>query len=118
MNNNKEKEITIDEWIWVIFIILSIMNILGDELEKKFYKEKDISSKNLSKSIFTLTVLTSFFIYIYLSYRQYQELNKNINKNINIYKLRYFASILVVIASSLYLYCQLTNKEDENPSLV
>ena len=120
MNNNKEKELTIDEWIWVIFIILSIMNILGDELEKKFYKEKDISSKNLSKSIFTLTVLVSFFIYIYLSYRRYQVIqrNKQENKSTNICETRFFASILVVIASFLYLYCQLTDKEDVNPSLV
>ena len=42
MNNQKEKELTIDEWIWIIFIILSIMNILGDELEKKFYRERVI----------------------------------------------------------------------------
>ena len=113
MNNQKEKELTIDEWIWIIFIILSIMNILGDELEKKFYHERDISSKNLSKSIF-------FFIYIYLSYRQYQviQTNKQNNKNTTICETRFFASILVVIASFLYLYCQLNDKEDINPSLV
>ena len=96
------------------------MNILGDELEKKFYRERDISSKNLSKSIFTLTVLISFFIYIYLSYRQYQviQTNKQNNKNTTICETRFFASILVVIASFLYLYCQLNDKEDINPSLV
>ena len=35
MNNDKERELRVDEWIWVIFIILSIFNIFGDELEKK-----------------------------------------------------------------------------------
>ena len=118
--NNKEKELTVDEWIWVIFIILSIMNIVGDELEKQVYREKDISSKNLSKSIFTLTVLISFFIYIYLAYKRYQvmKIKKKEGKNIDICQTRLFASILVVIASFLYLYCQLTDKEDVNPSLV
>lgn len=120
MNNDKERELRVDEWIWVIFIILSIFNIFGDELEKKFYREKDISSKNLSKSIFTLTVLVSFFIYVYLSYRKYQAFSRNKaeGKNTDICEMRFFASILVVIASFLYLYCQLTDKEDVNPSLV
>ena len=120
MKNEKEKELVVDEWIWVIFIILSVFNIFGDELEKKFYREKDLSSKNLSKTIFTLTVLVSFFIYIYLSYRKYQVISKNKaqGKKTDICETRFFASVLVVIASFLYLYCQLNDQDDVNPSLV
>ena len=36
VDNERVKEIVIDEWIWVVFIILSALNIGGDELEKKY----------------------------------------------------------------------------------
>ena len=51
MNNNNElKEVTINEWIWIIFLILSIANIFGDEIEKKSLLEKkchDEKARNL-----------------------------------------------------------------------
>lgn len=34
MNNNKINELKIDEYIWIIFIILSTLNIMGDESKK------------------------------------------------------------------------------------
>ena len=32
--NNELREVTINEWIWIVFVILSLLNIYGDELEK------------------------------------------------------------------------------------
>ena len=34
-NNNILTELTVDEWIWIIFIILSILNIYGDYVKKR-----------------------------------------------------------------------------------
>ncbi len=118
--NEKLKDLTIDEWIWVVFIILSLFNIYGDELEKKFYREKNPNAKSLSKNIFTFTVFISFLIYFYLGYKRYKVMKFRQENNLetNICQTRFFASFLVVIASFLFLYCQLTDKEDINPSIV
>lgn len=117
---SKLVELREDEWVWVIFIILSIFNICGDELEKKFYMKNDNTSRELSKGIFTLTVLISFFLYIYLSYKKYKVLkyNRENNLRVDICEKRFIASILVVVASFLYLYCQVNDSDDINPSLV
>ena len=119
-DNTRIKELTIDEWIWVIFIILSIMNIIGDEFEKNFCRYHTDHDKSLSKKIFTITVFISFLIYTYICYQRYQTLNKNQSNTFkkNICETRFFGSLLVVIASFLFLYCQLTDKEDQNPSLL
>ena len=114
------KELTIDELIWIIFIILSLLNIFGDELEKKICYYHNKQDKNISKKIFTFTVFISFLIYSYIFYQRYQTFEKNknnINKK-NICQTRLFGSILVLIASALFLSCQLTDKEDENPNIL
>ena len=118
--NQKQKltELTIDEWIWIIFIILSILNIVGDELDKDYCLYQNITEKSLSKKIFNLTVFISFLIYAYLAYRGYNRLNNDIklNQNIDLAKSRLFANILVLIASFILLYDQIKEPLPENPT--
>ena len=82
IDRERVSELVIDEWIWVAFIILSALNIGGDELEKKYcYHQKVVENEmDLSKKIFTLTVFGSFLIYIYLAYRNCKKYNKLIDK--------------------------------------
>lgn len=121
--NNKDKErineLVIDEWIWVVFIILSALNIGGDEIEKKYCINHEEKDKNLSKKIFKITVLSSFLIYLYLASKnckKYHMLKKE-NQDTQLIATRCFASILVVIASSMFLYAQLKDSQPTNPSI-
>lgn len=114
------KELRIDEWIWVVFIILSALNIFGDELEKDYYTQHNIQKDKTAKKIFTITVFISFLIYCYLAYQRYQRVQilKTTNKNTELEEMRLFASILVVIASIIFLYYQLESTSTSNPSIV
>lgn len=121
IDRERVSELVIDEWIWVAFIILSALNIGGDELEKKYcYHKKVVENEmDLSKKIFTLTVFGSFLIYIYLAYRNCKKYNKlkQCNDDISLIRIRCFASLLVVFASLLFLYAQLHDKVPTNPSI-
>lgn len=122
MNNvDKERvsELVVDEWIWVIFIILSALNINGDELEKKYCYKHEEQTKKRAKKIFKITVFVSFLIYFYLAYkncRKYYKLKQK-NEDTNLIGTRCLASILVVIASSLFLTAQLKDEQPTNPSI-
>ena len=119
MNNDRVNELIIDEWIWGIFIILSILNISGDELEKNCYFNYDYNTMKKSKNIFRFTVFCSFLIYLYLAYKNYNKYHilKTLGKDTSLASTRVIASILVVIASSLYLTAQLNDKVPTNPSI-
>ncbi len=122
MNRIDEKrvsELVIDEWIWVVFIILSALNINGDELEKKYCYDHLEEEKNRAKKIFTFTVFVSFIIYAYLAIKNYRKYNtlKESNQDTRLASIRSFASILVVIASSLFLTAQLEDTKATNPSI-
>ncbi len=118
--NDKLKDLKIDEWIWVVFIILSALNIFGDELEKDYYLHHNTTKDKTAKKIFTLTVFISFLIYCYLAYQRYQrvQIMKTTKKDTKLEELRLFASILVVIASIIFLYYQLEDTSASNPSIV
>ena len=117
--NNKVQELRIDEWIWVTFIILSVLNIFGDECEKDFCLKHDINKDKLAKKIFTFTVFVSLLIYSYLAYQRYSNLQAKWNTNQNTFldEMRFFGSILVVVASFIFLYYQLETTSASNPSI-
>ena len=119
INNERVNELVIDEWIWVIFIILSALNIGGDELEKKCCYEYDVNTMSRSKKIFKLTVFISFLIYLYLAYKNCKKYHKSkcTNQDTSLIGTRCIASLLVVIASSLFLTAQLKDKVPTNPSI-
>lgn len=113
------KELVIDEWIWVVFIILSVLNISGDEIEKHFCYHHEKKDKEISRKIFTLTVFVSFLIYLYLAYKNCKKCKvlREEQKDTTLMDCRACASILVVTASSLFVYAQLKDKQPINPSI-
>lgn len=121
--NDKDRErvseLVIDEWIWVVFIILSALNISGDELEKKYCYYHIDKEKVRAKNIFTLTVFVSFLIYNYLAYKNCNKYKraKLTNQDTSLISTRCIASILVVIASTLFLTAQLRDTRATNPSI-
>lgn len=112
-------ELIIDEWIWIVFIILSILNISGDEIEKKFCYNHNQNDKTKAKKIFKFTVFISFLIYSYIAYKNYNKYKKTkySNQDNPLISMRLFASILIVVASAILLYTQLKDTEAENPSI-
>ncbi|MGN1268332.1 MAG: hypothetical protein ACI4U0_02370 [Candidatus Aphodocola sp.] len=118
-NNDRLTELRIDEWIWITFIILSALNIFGDECEKDFCIHHDVSKDRIAKKIFTFTVFVSLLIYCYLAYQRYGRLQmkRSINQNVSLEEMRFFGSILVVVASFIFLYYQFETTTADNPSI-
>ncbi len=112
-------ELKIDEWIWIIFIFLSILNIIGDECEKDYCIHHTKTKKQTSKTIFTFTIFSSLLIYIYLEYLRKQKLNNLImqEKNTLIWELRCIGGLLVILATLLFLYCQIVEPDSVNPQI-
>lgn len=119
---NKEEEIKnliIDEVIWVIFIFLSIINLVGDECKKDYYVKSDTERETLSKKIFLFTLFVSFVIYIYVAFLKYKKVRYCYENNLDsaCAEARLLASIMVVIASGIFLYCQIKESNPVNPAL-
>ena len=120
MNVDYEIEsLKIDEVIWVVFIFLSIINIFGDECKKEYYVNDNTEREELAKKIFLFTLFISFIVYIYISYIKYKRLRYCYDNNLDCScaRARFFGSVMVVIASGIFLYCQMKETTPVNPSI-
>ena len=120
MDYDKISQLRIDEWIWVIIIFLSIMNIFGDECEKDFCIYHNTIKKKQAKKIFIFTLFISLLIYLYLEKIRYKNLvSCRLNKQNTIFwEIRCFGGFLVIIATLLFLYCQIVEPDPQNPLIV
>lgn len=112
-DNNELRDVTINEWIWVIFVILSLANIYGDELEKNSLKES-LKHNETAKKIFTTTASIALIIYFYFVIDSYNKLRKtkNNNKNTNLQEISLLGNSLIFIGACLLIYFRISNKND------
>ena len=116
VNYERLKEIKINDFIFIIYIVLSITAIICNNIEEKNIKNGDGDTKIIS-SIRTAIVIVGILIYIYFTYTSYQNVknpNKNTNekdKKANNYVL--LSSILFLIGSIIILYVNLLNTNEK-----
>lgn len=106
--------LSFENLIWIAFIIISIIDIYGDELIKKSLINNDKNLDKKAKKLFLGILIFSLLIYYYFLCRNYNDYKKHNNKA---YKTRFIGSILVFIGTICFLYYQLSiNNADESLS--
>ena len=110
------KEIKINDFIFVVYIIISIAAIICNSIEENSIKKGEEDTKVVT-SIRTAIIIVGIIIYLYFvytSYKNFKNKNKNINmkdKKANNYAL--LSSILFLVASIIVLYVNLLNTNEE-----
>lgn len=118
MNDQEEliTRLSFENLIWFTFIIVSALDIYGDELIKKSINSNDVSYRKKAENLFLFVALISILVYIYFFYRNYTDYKKYKNKS---YEIRLFGSVLVLLGTLCLLYFQLnTTNNDDLPSNV
>ena len=119
MNNDAEnivKRLSFENIIWITFIVISVLDIYGDELLRKNILYNDQKSANKANTIFLIATGISLLIYAYFLYRNYKDYEKYRTKS---YEIRLTGSILVLSGVICLLYFQLTTrKKNDSPSNV
>lgn len=119
MNSNTEsmvKRLSFENWIWFVFIIISVLDIYGDELLKKNLTEGDKEAQKKAQKLFLGVSVVSIIIYIYFLFRNSNDYKKYHNKS---YEVRLIGSILILTGSLCLLYFQLTTmQQTDSPSNV
>ena len=106
--NNRFNSILIDEVIIVIFIVLNIINIYADELEKRYLFSNNVNDLKNANKIVIFTLIITLIIYIYFAYLNYQEYEK---QKTNLYETRLIGTILVIIGLICLIYFRYKNPE-------
>ncbi|MBO4245912.1 MAG: hypothetical protein J5892_04180 [Bacilli bacterium] len=108
--NNKIKQIHNENYIWYIYIFISIMAIISNIFEEHFVTSHNKKDYNYFHYINLGIFVISLIIYGYFVYLNYKAYLKNKKAN-NIYNL--FASILFFIAGFIYVYTTFNDSFEE-----
>lgn len=103
MNIEKRlKQIKNENIIWIIYIGIIILSFYSNVLEKDYFINKNINSKNKYRNINTIIFITLIIVYSYFEKDSIESL-KNINKT-KYDNLSFIATTLVLISGIIFLY--------------
>ena len=110
----KLNDIALDKKLAIIFIIASVLNLIGIDIEEKDLLNNtfDNESENGVKIIFIIVLFISLYVY----YRIYQRNTRKYNKNITLFNgLRLFVSILFVVNIIILIYIEINESFPLSP---
>ena len=113
MKQDKLKELKSldnDNIVWIIFIILSLLNINADNHQKKYIITNNYNEKNNADNIFKFTIIISIIIYLFIFNKNYSSYQKTSNKELSIIKLS--STIFFILGGLCLLYYE-ENKYSE-----
>lgn len=113
VSNNVIDEIgrlNFEDLLWILFIILSLSNIYGDYEEKEYLKTNNYKYKNTSNHIFEITLILTFFIYIYFFTRNYKAYEKESEEDKQLYSIKLLGSLFLIIGILCLIYFQTNQK--------
>ena len=114
MNNDKIREINrlnFEDILWVIFIILSILNIVSNKLQKDYVITNDNCYEEDANRISIVVLLILVFVYVYFYIRNYRMYNNKDNPSKEDL-VKVLGSMFFVLGALCLLYFQI--KSDDN----
>lgn len=112
MNDKIEdlNRLNFEDYIWVLFAILSVLNIIGNRNEKKYLKTNINLYKSNANKIFKFTIIGTFLIYIYFFVRNYKAYEKAPLNQKRLYSTKLLGTSFLIAGIICLLYFQ----ENEN----
>lgn len=119
MNNssvlNRIKQINIENKIWIIYVGIILFSWYSNYLEKDYYLNKNVKSKEKYRKILILIFAILVIVYYYFLNSSFEDVKKlkendSDNKKLFVY-LSFIASLLIFISGLIFLFIALS---DEN----
>lgn len=112
--NNEIRRLDFENILWIIFIILSILNIVSNNNQKEYVKSYNqyYEDKANNISIFVLSIVLLIYLYFFLrNYTMYSN-KMNIGKVTNEDLIKVLGSLFFVIGTICLLYFQINGDDN------
>ena len=109
------QDIRIENYIWVIYIIIIFISWYANSKEKKFILYKDEVSRMEYQNLLVLIFSILLIIYYYFTKSSYDDLNEltinDSNKKIILTYASFIASLLIFISGMIFLTIAIMDEE-------
>lgn len=100
------KRLNFEEFLWILFAILSIANVVGDYNEQEFLETNDTTFEEKSNKIFEITLIITFFIYIYFFIRNFNAFKNASEEEKQLYTIKVLGSSFLIAGIICLIYFQ------------
>lgn len=111
----KLRQIRIEDFIWVIYIGIIVLSYYSNYLERKYYVNNNIDSKNKYRKIIIVIFSILIIVYFYFlvdSYNSVRDLNRfDTEKKKRLIYLSFLASLLIFISGLIFLYIAISDTD-------
>lgn len=104
--NEEINRLNFENFIWIVFASLCLLNIRGDNLEMESIEENNDSFHNEANKVFEFTLSITFLIYIYFFLRNYRALKKAPKRKKRLYEIKTLGSLLLIAGIICLIYFQ------------
>lgn len=117
MNSKLDRlqDIRIENYIWVIYIIIIFISWYANSKEKKFILYNDEVSRREYQNLLVLIFSILIIIYYYFTKSSYDDLNEltinDSNKKIILTYVSFIASLLILISGMIFLTIAIMDEE-------
>ena len=107
---NEINRLNFEDFIWIIFAIISLLNVFGNFNEKEFFKTNNEIFDEKSNLIFKFTLLLALFIYIYFFIRNPKAFIKASTWEKELFSIKLLGSSLLIAGIICLIYFQFNEK--------
>ena len=102
------RRLNFEDLLLIVFIILSTLNMFGNQNEKIYVQTKDNVYKNRANRIFEFefTIIVTLIIYLYFFKRNYDSYNGVSEDKKGLYRVKVFGSLLLIVGTICLFYFQ------------
>lgn len=106
--NEKLKQLRGEKVVWLIYIGIIIMSWYANQLERKYFINNDINSKEKYRKMMILIFSVLIIVYLYFFQESFNDLQKlksrDSEKKKNLTFLSFIGTFLIVISGFIFLY--------------
>lgn len=106
--NDRLKDLRTEDFIWIIYIGIIIMSWYANSLERRYFLQNDIISREKYRKVIITIFIILIIVYIYFLKDSIEALKKlrpsDSNKKKKLTYLSFLASLFIAISGFIYLY--------------
>lgn len=107
---NELKRLKFEDLLWIIFAVLCLIDVYGDQLQKEYIVTSFNDYEKKSNNVFKMTLTITLLIYIYFFLRNYKSYKNSSHENKSLYSVKVFGSIFLIAGVICLIYFQENNE--------
>lgn len=107
MNDNVWSEIerlNFEDLLWILFIVTSILNIIGNNYQKKYVVSNDSYYEDRANNIYIIILVIVLMIYLYFFTRNYRMYKSKLGSATTEDLIKVMGSVFFIVGTLCLLY--------------